>query len=351
MEKERESSFELLRILAIIGIIGSHFLGHGGALFYLKPNQPNFYFANIFESFFNVAVNCFIIISGYFTIKAKFKRLLELELQVLFYSLIITIIFWSLHIVRFSFKELILYAIPLLSIRWWFITVYVALVLLSPFLNIFINNITKHQHFKLLVLLFFMFPVYSTIFPNSLDNTLGFNIINFIFLYFIGAYIKKSNIKWSNKKAFIIFILSTFCILFSTVILSIKTHNLNNHFYSYNNIFIIFQSFSLFMLFKNFTFHSKIINGISPLVFGIYLIDDHIYIRNYIYTKIFHTIQFNSSNLFVIYTICSILIIFIVCLTIEYLRSLLFKITISKILNNKIVNYFDDKFIKIIGQP
>jgi surface polysaccharide O-acyltransferase-like enzyme len=350
MQKERESNFELLRILAIIGIIGSHFLGHGGILFATNLNQPNFYFANIFESFFNVSVNCFILISGYFSIKVKFKRLLELELQILFYSFSIAIIFWALHIVKFSIKELILSMIPMLSMRWWFITIYVALVLLSPFLNIFIDNITRHQHLKLLILLFLLFPVYSTIFSSSLDNSLGFGIINFMFLYLIGSYIKRYNVKWSNKKSLLFFIISTLFIFLGTIILSIKSGKFNNHFYSYNNIFILTQGISLFLLFKNFKFYSIIINKISPFVFGVYLLDDHTYIRNYIYKNIFYTAKFYYNNLFIIHLVVSILIIFIICLFIEYLRSLLFKVTIYKIINSKVINYCSNKFITYIRQ-
>lgn len=60
----RDSNFELLRIVLIVMIICLHYLGHGGSLEVLGPSDFNFYFAYAFESFFIIAVNCFILITG-----------------------------------------------------------------------------------------------------------------------------------------------------------------------------------------------------------------------------------------------------------------------------------------------
>ena len=73
IEKKRDSSFELLRIIAIMMVLTMHYLNAkmGGAL--SSQNIPsthmNFYITRLMVSFSIVAVNCFILITGFFMYK------------------------------------------------------------------------------------------------------------------------------------------------------------------------------------------------------------------------------------------------------------------------------------------
>ena len=90
--KKRIVSIELLRILAMMMVVMLHYLSKGGLLTSLTEEfSGGAYIAWLLEAFSIVAVNVYMLISGYFLVESGFKfgRLAELVCQVLFYSLLI----------------------------------------------------------------------------------------------------------------------------------------------------------------------------------------------------------------------------------------------------------------------
>ena len=85
----RIASIEFLRSIAMLMVITLHYLDKGGILVSLTENQGiSGYFAWLLEAFCIVAVNTYVLVSGYFLVEAGFKlrRLVILVAQVLFYS-------------------------------------------------------------------------------------------------------------------------------------------------------------------------------------------------------------------------------------------------------------------------
>jgi surface polysaccharide O-acyltransferase-like enzyme len=72
----RQSNFELLRGVLMFMVVGLHVTGLG--LLWRDSPTPlgsiNFISGNLIESFFSMAVNCFVLISGYWGIRASFKN-------------------------------------------------------------------------------------------------------------------------------------------------------------------------------------------------------------------------------------------------------------------------------------
>jgi hypothetical protein len=341
---ERESNFELLRIILMIMIIGIHYLLHGGALANLHLWDSNYYTANVLQSFFIIAVNCFILISGYFGIKFRITKLLKLEFQILFYSIAIFIIFIFTGMIKLNFHELKMAVTPTFSGRWWFITVYVGLFIISPYLNLLIDKLKKDQYLKLLATLFLIFILLPTIHFNLVDVNKGQSLYSFAFLYLIGGYIKKYySIGINKKKYLLIYFICTALIFLGNLVLTIITKRNIFMFHDYNNVLVFISSIAFFMYFKEIKIKSIKINKISSLVFGVYLIHDHHYVRNYIYSNIFHTQQLYHSNLFIIYAILSITIIFIVCTIIEYVRVKVFEKLEDWVLKRNVFKLLDDK--------
>lgn len=69
----RDSNFELLRLVLILMIICLHYFKYGGVFHTLTPSDSNYYSAYGLESLFIIAVDCFILITGYYQINGKFK--------------------------------------------------------------------------------------------------------------------------------------------------------------------------------------------------------------------------------------------------------------------------------------
>ena len=87
-----------------------------------------------------MAVNVYVLISGYFLVEAGFKvkRVLILIGQVLFYAILIPLIMMGTGIFAGEggdFYRLLQYVFPLETEHYWFATSYVLLYLFSPLIN------------------------------------------------------------------------------------------------------------------------------------------------------------------------------------------------------------------------
>ena len=84
-ENKRESNIDCLRIISMLMVVCLHFFSHGGLNSALKPSL-NWAAGNLLLAACFVAVNCFVIISGYYlcTSQFKLKKLANIWLQVFF---------------------------------------------------------------------------------------------------------------------------------------------------------------------------------------------------------------------------------------------------------------------------
>ncbi|SFG94379.1 hypothetical protein SAMN02982927_03318 [Sporolactobacillus nakayamae] len=76
--QNRESSFELLRILCIFGIITMHIV----SIIYSSVTGVNLIYGVFVNSLFNTCVSIFVLISGYFGVKLNIKKLIFLDIIV-----------------------------------------------------------------------------------------------------------------------------------------------------------------------------------------------------------------------------------------------------------------------------
>ena len=103
MSKDRSSNFELLRLLCIFGILMMHTFGG-------IDTSVSFFNTEIHvlvNSVFNMGVTCFILLSGYFGIRFDFKKLIRLDLMIIFFT-----IFGTIAVGNLGIKALIKSCIP-----------------------------------------------------------------------------------------------------------------------------------------------------------------------------------------------------------------------------------------------
>ena len=222
MNKIRNSNIELLRILMMLVIIAHHYItdntGIIGAINLYDSKllfSPKVALTLCIGGGGKCAVNVFLLITGYFTCTQNFKwkKVLDLCLQTIFYYGLIYFIFLAFGIESFSIKQLykILFHLPF-YFGESFISCYVALYLLSPFINKLINACNKKELTLLIVILLLLQTVFSTFFLNEYFDAIGW----YSTVYIIGAYIRLySNDFMKSKK--ITGILCTFSIIFSWI--------------------------------------------------------------------------------------------------------------------------------------
>lgn len=116
---KRESNIELLRILCIFGIITMHIFGQ----FYSMASGINLFYGVVINSIFNMGVSIFMLISGYYGLKSSLKKLVELELCVIFYSILGVFIQWII-LKNVSIVELCKSFLPISTNKYWYMTCY-----------------------------------------------------------------------------------------------------------------------------------------------------------------------------------------------------------------------------------
>ena len=94
---QRNSSIELLRILCMMFIVGLHVIGFGvdapyrtGLLF----GGADYMWCKALGTIFSTAVDTFVLISGYFAIRLKPRKIAKIWMMVLCYSYTVFIIKW-----------------------------------------------------------------------------------------------------------------------------------------------------------------------------------------------------------------------------------------------------------------
>ena len=331
----RNSNIEVLRIISMFLILVSHYTVHNGVNNWTLPIGIN---RIVLESctLGNIGVIIFILIMGYYSIGTdkplKFKKLVLLYIQMLFYSVTIFILFGKENI---NIKNIISSLMPFSFNAYWFMTVYLLLYCFSPFINKLINNLKRNEHLLLIYLGFFFLLLKTITFQEIYVN----QFFQFILFYIIGSYFKKYNDNFfSNRKNNIIVLISSILVLILSVIvfdfLGIKITMFGKHstyLFARTSPIAILCAISIFNLFIfKKPFYNNFLNGISSSVLSVYLISDNYYIREILWSDMLKVYHYIYSSFLPIHLLVSVLLIFILCVMIDYLRKKTFEKLVAK---------------------
>lgn len=193
--RTRQSNIELLRLVCIFLIICVHFTGLS-VMQYSHNWQCQSGLLTLIPYLINgislCAVNTFVLISGYFSIRPSVRSFCNLYLTCAFYAGLlytINLYFTDSHINRWCIYNTIMpFGLFESSSGWWFLPNYMILYLLSPFLNRVIDNLSRKE-LRISLLLLCVIIFYFGWYRQMKWAEGGFNFVNFIFLYFIGRYL------------------------------------------------------------------------------------------------------------------------------------------------------------------
>ncbi|MBD5478477.1 MAG: acyltransferase [Lachnospiraceae bacterium] len=343
--KERMANLELLRIVAMLLIVVLHFLGKGGWLTELtEPSLPyTGYVAWGMEALAIGSLNVYMLLSGYFLIEGSFrvKRLLQLFLQVLFYSITIGLTaaaFGYLPEEGFSIYYLATLCLPISTNHYWFMTAYFFMYLFMPLLAQGVKKLTKKQFQIVLSLLIFVVCIVKSVVPIPLSTDMqGYDCIWYMCVFLVAAYIRLYGVPFFQNvwRSLLVYLASAAGILALTLALRflyLRTGKLSNMLtvsYNYNHILTLLASAAFFCLFchikiKDGAF-SRFVCRIAPYTLGVYLWHEHIAIR-YEWQEWLYAVlgKPNGSIMLVLYTMLAVVLVFIIGILLDMLRSLLF---------------------------
>lgn len=339
--KVRQSNFELLRILAMFLIVAHHYSVHGGWSYPVGFDMHKFYVQSL--SFGGkLGVNLFVLITGYFSYSSNFKWgcFVNTLSKTWFYSISIVLIFYvlapSLVTVKFLIKSM-------LPFNYWFVTTYLVLLVISPFINSFLSGLSKIQHFKFLA-------IFTVICITPLLNSPIGNLSFFVYLYCMGGYIKeyfehktvdKRNLFFLVFGGFLLIILSIALLDFLAGFNEVFNHPL--YFIKSSSPFIIMMSIGVFIWFKQMELGEvRFINTVSSSMFGVYLIHENSLVRGVLWNDIFRNGEYLTSDIY-LHSVFAISSVFVVCVIIELFKNKALDLINVKTIQLRISRWLDVK--------
>ncbi|MBQ7840027.1 MAG: acyltransferase [Lachnospiraceae bacterium] len=368
MKKVRQANLELLRIITMLMIVTIHMANHGDLITFAKQGTVSYYIVWILFGMGFGSITIYLLISSYFLIDAKFSlwKIAKMGGQVFFYAFGITALFWTFTDVEHELKTMVFSVLPIASDFYWFVSMYVGMYLLSPILNKLIRAMTKRQLECAMALSFLLVSVWPNIiyYSSALNTAGGVSISWFLTVYLFGAYMKLyykpdghfgKKLLWAIGASLLI-PLSRFVIeaLLQTPLgkISILDDLMWGYsvFFSYSSILSSLSAILWFIAFLNLEIKpgkaANMINKVAGAAFGVYLIHDHLYIRETLWDKV---CAYNWLDKWYLLPACigTVIVIYTVCTLMELLRQKLF----TPIDNNeKLRGFFlkiDDKLRKM----
>lgn len=326
---KRDSRFELLRIISMFMIIIFHF-DYFGQQWRLNSihSFPDYICLSSYLVLGKLGVYLFIMITGYFVGNKMFsitKSLIKgfnIWLETFYYSLCIFIVLCLTKLVPYSFNQLIKNALPFLNDQYWFVDAYLILLLLIPFINIVLNQLTRSQFFYLILIISFLAsalaPIKSIIFSSELQ--FGYVLPP----YLIGAYIKrfKLQIRFARIKLLFLYILT---VIVAAIFYQIgKTNYINIFFFGIPQLLMATLIF-VEVVTQGKPYVNRFINGIAKTVFASYLITDNLLVKVLLWNiPFFHNAQISLLKMNLIGALI-VLGMIVICSIIDYVRIILFK--------------------------
>ncbi len=315
-------------------IVAHHYVVNSGLLAADGPIYATIFswrsiFLILFGAWGKTGINCFVLITGYFMCRSNItsKKFFKILFELLFYHIVIYIIFLCTGYESFSFNAILTVLFPFQNVESNFTGCYLIFFLFIPFLNILIKNINERQHICLLALCVAVYVVLGTLpFCSVKMNYISW----FIVLYFLGAYIRIYNRKWSNScKLWGWMTLGLLVIAVASIFMIIwwkgKTGSDISIYYfvsDSNKIFAVALAVSSFLYFKNLKMkNNRIINMIAASCFGVLCIHANSNaMRQWLWCDLLNNVNMYNSAWLIPHAIGCVFAIYFICTAIDFLR-------------------------------
>lgn len=347
--KIRQSNIELLRIAAMLMIVGHHMAVHGiyhvmagenAYSVYSMGTQLNKAFTSLFAPGGEIGVAIFFMITGYFQIKKNTFSLKKIILQSFFYGAFCTIAFGIIELLggmaplyvvknigKFAMKAVFT---PITGNVWWFVTSYIIIMLLSQFINRYLNVLNRKGYIVtiLLMWIFWYYLAYK-------NGAAYYSVERGILFYVIGAYCRNYAGRLSGrlcKAGYLMLFILTWTVgaaLFykiagCNVIAKVlpEAAALTERYQMINMMAVVpVCAYAIFRFFESLRLGQvDMINKVARATLGVYLIHDSDVGRQCIWKLLARPDMYYQSAIFPVMAVLTVLAVYISCTAVDLLR-------------------------------
>ena len=325
---ERESNFELLRIVAMFLVVLYHASGRARGLVEDQGLSPNPFFFQLCAFCGDLGNSLFMLISGYFLAGRSFsaRRVARLWMQTLFWSVLLTAL--ALAVGRsFSIREVWRGLTPVTSFTYWFITCYLVFCFFQPYMDRLLDTLDRREFKRLLAVMFVVFSLLRTVVPGGFVHFTKMTM--FFFLYSITAYLRRYpdavgvfSRAWrcfAAAGALVLLLIGYFalCLRFGDRISSLRLDR-------FNHMATLPQLAMALLIFLGFRAlrmpHSRLINRLAAACLGVYLIHYSYAWREWIWYTLFDALPMDRAAAIIPCLLLAVVLVYALCTLLERLR-------------------------------
>ena len=361
MAKTRNYGIDLLRMVSMFLVIILHMMGNGGILAAAAPGSAIYWAAWGLETAAYCAVNCYALISGYVGTGAEHKggSIVNLWLQVAFYTLSITAAFALLMPGSVTGDNVLRAFLPVTFRQYWYFTSYFCLFFFLPALNHLLHTLTHRQMKQLLAAAIALFSLLPTLRGYDLFQTnSGYSVIWLGILYLLGGYLRlyRPLAQWSVLRGMVVYgvcvVLSWGWKLFAERFADAGLAETSGRLINYTSPTILLSSVALVTAFAALELSGgvrRVISLCAPLAFSVYLIHAHPLIwSNFIQGKFVLLTELSLPG-FVAGTLILALGIFCLCSALDLVRFYLFRLLRIRTVSLFCARVLGDFLEKLLG--
>lgn len=334
----RDSNIELLRIVAMFLIVAAHYAVNSTVMWKLFDPihpTPNSIFMHLWGMWGKMAINVFVLITGYFMCMGKLtaRRYCKILFELIFYSWIMWFVLCMCGYDVFSWggvwKRLSLYFI-LTSQNREFIPAFMWMYLTIPAMNIYLKATDKRNLYSCIAVMLCLFSFCGTF----LNANVYHHVFWYMTLYLMGAAIRMHPFQWMENNRFCLLMLLLVVVMSWASVIGIDLvamwlgHPIRDPFFyvrDSHKALAIATALFMFLVFKNWKLpHSRFINGVASTTFGVLLI--HAAgegMRKWLwgdFVNVPNAFQTFSLPMLIAYSLFITISVFAVCSGIDWLR-------------------------------
>ncbi len=312
-KEERNVSLDFLRIIAMFMIMTAHFLGWGGAVNKLTTADKNYFIIMPIYFLCQMGNTLFFLLAGFFAKKPKMRKALFIQRKTCFYSFLIALIVLIIGVnadvsVGYTIKSFF----PIIFNKYWFVSAYLVLYVLSFLLIPGLESLSKPQ---------FLIIIVALLINNTCVMDASYTVLEGLLAYIIGYYLKKFK-PYENIK--MLWIVLAYVIAMAIYVgerfiaryLGIEHSTLDE---GLRYTFLLLAAVAMFMFFAKVRMRGKWIASISGNILSIYLITAHPALVKVLYTNWLHVEAFCQAWWFVGYYLAVNVAMFALCIGIDKL--------------------------------
>ncbi len=314
--QNRNQSLDLLRVVSMFLVLTAHFFGWGGAVNVLTLTDVNYLMVMPVYFLSQIGNTLFFLLTGYFASgRVRPRKLVYLHRKTTLYVFTISLVIFLLGLNGdISAKYVMKSLFPILSNRYWFISVYFILYILSAPLFMGLEGCSGRMILAVIAILL----VHNT-FLYPANMTLMQGILAFVCGYYLRKY--KPFAKWKKRSIFLVF--GLFFCMYSAERIGVKYFALEHTKLDegLRYVSLLAMAIVFFAFFEKLELKAKWPSRISENVLSVYLISACPPAVELIYTKWLPIESVATEFWFVPYYVAVNILIFGLCVGIDKLIS------------------------------